>query len=117
VDNHRRLAAAKRGAGVSVFSLDGEERDESDPLLAEMSSPMTMPTEGARSAELLRLCREHLEDREWTVWRLRVVVGRGFDAIASLTESSAASVRGVMHRARKRLILALADLDPDGSPE
>jgi len=41
------------------------------------------------------------------------VASLGFEEIGENLNCSAAAARGVMHRARKKLILALADLDPE----
>jgi DNA-directed RNA polymerase specialized sigma24 family protein len=112
-DHLRRLGSAKHGAGVSMISISPSAEDTGSPLLSRLASSSATPTVSARSAELIRLCQSHLGDGEWEVWRLRVVAGLGFDEIAALVEATSASVRGVMHRARKKLILALAELDPD----
>jgi len=115
-DQLRRLGTAKRGAEVAVLSIDPAAEETGSPLLGALASSSTTPTVSARSAELIRLCQAHLEDHEWETWRLRVVAGLGFDEIAALTETTPASARGVMHRARKKLVLALAELDPESSP-
>lgn len=116
-DHHRRLGSSKRGSGVSHLSLDVESKsgggETSSSLMGQLSSSLTTPTVSARSAELIRLCQDHLEEREWTVWRLRVVAGLSFEEIGGLQTGSAASIRGIYHRARMKLILALAELDPE----
>lgn len=121
VDHHRRLGSSKRGSGVSLLSLDAESRSHGDAtsssLMEQLSSSLTTPTVSARSAELIRLCQEHLKANEWTIWRLRVVAGLSFEEIAELQTGTAASIRGTYHRARMKLILALADLDPESFSE
>ncbi len=115
-DQLRHLGAAKNGAAVDIQSLDAGAEETGNPLLGQLAGSSTTPTVSARSAELIRLCQANLEDHEWEVWRLRVVAGLDFDDVAKLSGCTAASARGVMHRARKKLILSLAELDPECPP-
>ncbi len=115
-DQLRRQGAEKWGAATALESLDRIDEETSSPILLELASSLMTPTMSARARELVDLCAKHLEDHEWRVWRLRVVASLGFDEIGEDMNCSAASARGVMHRARKKLILALAELDPGHSP-
>ena len=113
-DQLRRSGALKRGANAKLHSIDLQaSEDAGGSVFAKLTSSSTTPTVSARYAELIRLCQQQLEDREWEVWRLRAVAGLDFLEIAELTGSSESAVRGVAHRARHKLILALARLDPE----
>jgi len=112
VDEVRRQRAIKRGANARTVSFD-----EGDGLGAPMASPHPSaddpsPTSNARAAELLALCRRELSEEEWKVWDL--VEGRGLSSkeAGELLGSSPAAVRGVLFRAKRRLLEILGEGPP-----
>jgi RNA polymerase sigma factor (sigma-70 family) len=104
-DMLRRAGARKRSGelvkvprGRSGFALGIEP----EPTGREVT-----PTSNARHSELEELCRRTLGEREWEAWR-RVELG-GWSAVDAAEElgESAASVRGLLFRARQKLVKAL----------
>ncbi len=114
VDTYRRLGASKRGGRVVARSYDRQDevQDTRQGTVALPSREVT-PTSNARARELLKLCQELLEPREWEVWRLCELEGLDSPAVAERLNTSDAAVRGVLHRARKRILRALAGELPD----
>lgn len=100
----RRETAEKRSANVLPLSCDWEEgRDMSQP--AATGDPT--PTSNARMTELLELCQKHLDAREWEIWRMAEVEGLDSPEIAKKLGTTSAAVRGVLFRARGKLVQAL----------
>ena len=116
LDGCRRHGAAKRGEGRRDASLDApaEGSDEAGSGLPEpVLSGEPTPTSNARASELIELCRRHLNDREWSVWSLIEVEGLDPGAAAERLDESPASVRGVLFRARAKLLKLLGSTRQD----
>lgn len=108
VDMGRRFGASKRGGdrvkgSLDAPELDGRKRSESLP------ADQTTPTSNARSNELVELCRRVLEPREREAWEL--VELRGFDSNEAAVKlgTSGAAIRGLLLRARGKLVRALGE--------
>lgn len=101
-DACRRHGAVKRGANVR--RVDG---DPSDMTALQASDPS--PTGLARASELEALCRQHLSEREWEAFRLVQCDGLSAVEAAERLGSTDSAVRGLLLRARARLIKLLAD--------
>lgn len=112
VDMGRRFGARKRGGDRVKSSLD-EARADRRLALNGLASSETTPTNNARTNELRDLCQRVLEPREREAWEL--VELKGFDSqhAATLLGTSAAAVRGLLLRARAKLIRALGDERPN----
>jgi RNA polymerase sigma factor (sigma-70 family) len=106
VDFGRRHGTQKRGGGSGTLSLDQESASESvqgpRPGLQE-----TTPTSSARSNEILELCKRSLEPREWQAWELVEFGGLDSNEAAARLGVSASAVRGLILRARAKLVRAL----------
>ncbi len=112
VDECRRRGALKRGANAACLTLD-EEDDGSPSMSVDRASPDPTPTSLARARELLDLCRRHLDRREAEVWQFIEVEGLSpAEAAARLGETPAA-VRGVLFRARAKLVKVLESRSPE----
>lgn len=102
----RRYGASKRDGPLESSSVD-----ELEALAVAgtgmPSSHETTPTARARASELESLCRDALETREWEIWRLAEVDGLDAPAIAERFGLTSSAVRGVLFRARKKLVRAL----------
>lgn len=98
----RRASAEKRGGQVERYSLELElpERERTAPLQASA----TTPTSAARATELLELCRAELDAREWSAWRAVELEGKSAVEAAAELGTSAAAVRGLLFRARSKLV-------------
>ncbi len=108
-DLARRAGALKRKTLLRMRSLDdrgpGGERPSTQPLADERDPT---PTSNARAAELDDLCRELLDKREWGIWRMARHDGLDSTEIAARLGMSAAAVRGVLLRVKKKLVKGLA---------
>ena len=105
-DVYRRHGARKRPGRLAQGKGHAEESDEPEESDRLLSLEPT-PTSSVRAKELIELCREHLDEREWQVWSLTEVDGLDSPAIASRMDISDAAVRGVLRRARKKLLEVL----------
>lgn len=104
VDTYRRHGAQIRGEGREPLRYDHASEAEPSPLNAQsLSTGGATPTSNAREKELLELCETHLNARELEVWRLCEVRGLDSPTAASELGTSAEAVRGVRHRARKKM--------------
>jgi RNA polymerase sigma factor (sigma-70 family) len=113
VDTYRRHGALKRGAHLRTVPLEGGVATGTEGAV-ELAAEDTTPTSTAREREILELCRALLPPREWDVWWLCEVRRQSSAAVAERTGTTDAAVRGILHRARKRILRELAarvDLD------
>lgn len=109
VDTYRRHGALKRGGGAVLGSYDRlPEEGDTRSTAGLPASPDTTPTSSARERELVELVHEWLEPREWETWRLCEREGLDSRAAAERLGTTESAVRGVMHRARKRILRAMA---------
>ena len=109
-DACRRHGSLKRQANAGALSLDGEEAGGLIPDLASrLASEDPTPTSAARAAELIEFCERLLDPREWEFWRLSEVEGLDGPDIARRCGVSDSAVRGVLFRARAKLVRALRE--------
>ena len=108
VDTYRRHGTLKRGGGVPGLQARDEAAEEGEVAASSPARDAT-PTSNAREKEILELCRDVLEPREWQVWQLSEVEGLDSRAVAERLGATPAAVRGVLHRARKRILRRMAD--------
>ncbi len=109
VDTYRRHGTEKRGGGRLPSSYDGG--DENTPTghgQPSMASLDTTPTAKVRAGELLERCRKVLDEREWQVWQLSEVEDCTSIEIADRLSTTDSAVRGVLRRARRKLLMKLA---------
>jgi len=111
-DLARSLGALKHGAGEPPVSLDASEDDGAQH--ERLVAPAPSPSAEVRAKDVLERSRQLLEPHEWDLWRLVEVDGLRPGDIAELTGRSPAAVRGVLFRARVKLMAGLRDLGPDG---
>lgn len=106
VDVSRRHGSLKRGSGRFGLSLDADAGPDSELAreVPDLASAGTTPTAAARGRELVDLCRELLPPREWEVWYASEVERLDSVEVAARVQASPAAVRGVLHRARKRVL-------------
>lgn len=115
VDECRRRGAAKRGANALAYSIDGDEGSR-HTMHADLASPDPTPTSQARAHELVDLCRQLLAGREAEVWQLVEIEELSPADVARRLGSTPAAVRGVLFRARAKLLKALESRPrPDGT--
>jgi len=108
VDMLRRAGTVKRGANARPLSLD-EVGTTDGTLVDAIPSRDPNPSSLARSHELEELCRSVLEEREWRAWQLVEMEGRSSAEAAERLGSSPAAIRGLLFRARAKLVRALDD--------
>ena len=109
-DACRRYGSLKRQANAGTLSLDGEDAGGRIPDHASrLASEDPTPTSAARAAELIELCERLLDVREWEFWRLAEVEGLDSPDIARRCGVSDSAVRGVLFRARAKLVRALRE--------
>ncbi len=108
VDAYRRHGAAKRGSELQALSLDFLSQHGEDRVSHGIAATDTTPTSSARHREMLDRCRAILGAAEWEVWRLCEIEGLGSPAVATRLGTTDSSVRGTLHRARKRILRELA---------
>jgi RNA polymerase sigma factor (sigma-70 family) len=111
IDMVRRAKAGKREGGSANVSLEecAEGRDPRAGPQVESKDPT--PTSGARASELGDLCKAVLDDREYETWRLIEVEGRLASEVAEALGVTPAAVRGVLFRARFKLISTMQARD------
>lgn len=112
VDVGRRLSAAKREGDRTARSLD-EIGDGAMIDDTRLSSRDPTPTSHAREDELVKACRDTLGEREWETWELVELSGWTCEDAARHLGQTAAAVRGVLFRARAKLLRALAHENPN----
>jgi len=108
VDLTRRFGAVKRRSLLACrgFEVDsGTKANCSVTKVADVKEPT--PTSNVRADELLRLCEEVLEEKEWRIWKLAESDGLDSAEIGVRLGISSSAVRGVLFRARAKLITAL----------
>lgn len=100
----RRASAGKRIAGGEALSLESlaDGGDSREIGVAQSREPT--PTKSVRDGELLALVREALDERERLVWERIEVEQRSSIEVAHELGISDSAVRGVIHRARAKLI-------------
>lgn len=110
-DECRHHGALKRRANAGAVSFDDEGSDatRAGAMATSPAANDPSPTSNARAAELLELCREHLEPHEWKVWQMAEVHGLKSPEIAEKLGLSASAVRGLLFRSRMRLVEILGE--------
>lgn len=107
VDLARRQSASKRGEGENVGRLDTScEREGARPPGAGI--PET-PTSSARRTELEEIARVELSERELQAWELVELQGYSAGEAALALACSDSAVRGLLLRARARLVRRLGE--------
>jgi RNA polymerase sigma factor (sigma-70 family) len=106
VDFGRRASARKRGG--THERLDALETGVA-PGLDRLPADDTTPTNRARSKELVELAGRELEPRELEAWRWVEIEGLDAADVARRMKSTPAAIRGLVFRARAKLIRALSD--------
>lgn len=113
VDFARRLGAEKRGGGfarVDPVPVGDSRAAEFDGI----ASTETSPTGRAREHELVELARRALEPHEFEIWDLVELAGYDSNEVASRLHMTASAVRGVLFRAKAKLVRAIVgERDPD----
>lgn len=102
----RHLGTDKRGQDVGFVSLDEASLRAAG---GGLRAPDPTPTSRVRANDLLDLCRTALPPREWDVWRRLHVEGQDHATIAAQLSLSEAAVRGLVYRARERIVTLLGD--------
>jgi len=117
VDMVRRARAHKRtGDGRHVpLEETGPGTDAPRERCGLVSKDPT-PTSRARESEMAELCRRELDEREGEVWRQVEIEGCSSVEVAARLGLTPAAVRGVLFRARAKLIRALEKRNRPGSP-
>lgn len=105
-DALRRANAVKRGANARTVSCDSADGDL-PPQIASLPARDPTPTSNARVTELIALCRRHLDDREWRVWSRVEIEGLDPATVAVEVGITASAIRGVLFRARAKLVKVL----------
>ena len=108
IDHLRAEQASKRGGPGVRVALSGTD---TQPELGIPSVDPT-PTSGARHSEIEEIVRRTLDDMGWEVWRGRLE-GHTFEEIAERLGRTAASVRGIHHRARSVIAEELGEGDTE----
>lgn len=106
LDRRRRESAAKRQANVARLERDGEG---SAPQFSMSDARSPSPTSAARAAEWLERVRAVLDAREWELWHAVEVEGRSTAEVARARGQSESAARGVLFRARARLLERLIE--------
>lgn len=111
-DLARRGGAMKRRGGELPHSLDGSS--STARRAGQVAGGAPGPATIARVGDFADRCLRALPQREAEVWELRVLRELEFDEIASKLGCTPASARGLLHRARARLVeLGILD-SPEG---
>lgn len=106
IDACRRRDAFKRGANAQAVSLD-HGRGGCKSMVSEVASPDPTPTSAARARELVDVFHRHLEGREAEAWQLVEVEEVSHAEAATRMGVTPAAVRGLLFRARRKLVKAL----------
>lgn len=103
VDLVRRIQARKRGDGQPVVPLvPGVE-----PGIEARTRGFETPTSSARRTELEQLASRELSERELLAWQLVELQSYTASEAGLAMEITGAAVRGLLLRARAKLVLAL----------
>jgi len=102
----RHLDTDKRGRDVDLQTLDEASQRA---VAGALRAPDPTPTSRVRANDLLELCRTALPPREWDVWRRLHVEGQDYATIAAQLSLTEAAVRGLVYRARERIVTLLGD--------
>jgi DNA-directed RNA polymerase specialized sigma24 family protein len=105
VDLGRRAKARKRGGDAARVSID--ESADGAVLASSLASADTTPTSRARERDLAEIARRVLEPRELEVWTLVARCGLDSTEAARQLRTTDSAVRGLLKRARAKLIRAL----------
>ncbi len=120
IDIYRWHGAEKRGDGRLPSSYDGhDENARGGQAQCVAVSLDTTPTSKVRAGELLDRCREVLDPYEWEVWHLVEVESFSSVEIAGRLHTTDSAVRGILRRARRKLLARLAKIvsqDPEDVP-
>ncbi|MCB9896906.1 MAG: sigma-70 family RNA polymerase sigma factor [Planctomycetes bacterium] len=114
VDEWRRRKTAKRGGRERIVGLV-TSTDAADPSRAAPAGREPTPTSSARAREWLARCEHILTPREWDVWCLVEVEGLTPGEVAAERDEPAATIRGVLRRARERLFETFGAAPADDS--
>jgi len=114
LDRLNNARAQKRGANESLHSLDLGIGGTA--LGDTLTSDDTSPTSSARFEDLVALCWRVLTRRERQVWQLVEIEGRTAAEAAEMLEMSDSAARSLIHRAREKLIRALAAPEESDGP-
>jgi len=107
LDALRRQRTRKRSANVA--SLSGDEGDAGClPARSLVDAREPTPTSSARAREWIEHCRRVLPAREWEIWSLVEVEGHSPQEAAALHGIGGNAARGLLLRARARLIRELS---------
>jgi RNA polymerase sigma factor (sigma-70 family) len=105
IDLVRREMALKRGTGVPARSLDADAELRMSPLPGR--ADVESPTEHVRRSELDEIARNELSEREYSSWSLVEIMGYTAAETGLALDCTGAAVRGLVLRARSKLILRL----------
>jgi len=107
-DLGRKEIAQKKGEGAEAVPID--TRSGARPAARHGLAPPTTPTSAARVAELDAIAREELSEDEYLAWNLLDVQSYTSEEAGVLVlDRSAAGVRGLLHRARLKLMRRLGE--------
>lgn len=109
IDTVRRLHAAKRGEGREHVELAPEDEGRTPQAWSTTESP----TSAARRSEIEELARRVLTQREFAVWELVELQDYTSDEAGFAVDATSSAVRGLLMRARTKLIAALRSESPD----
>lgn len=107
VDVYRRHGTLKRGSHLRTLSLDLSPETDFEDSPPALASADTTPTSSARGRELLDLCRNLLSPRQWEVWCQCEVHHVDAPTVAARLGTTDAAVRGLLLRARRRILREL----------
>jgi RNA polymerase sigma-70 factor (ECF subfamily) len=103
LDACRRLGAAKRAPSLWADPLSGAS-DDGEAGTPPQLSHWTTPTSRARIDELMGRCRRILSEREFAAWILVEVDELDSTAAGKRLDLSPSAVRGLVSRARDKLV-------------
>ncbi len=106
LDVFRRGMAAKRGGGWRRLRADNML--EGDEVAVELLSAEPTPTSEVRYRETCDRFRAALNDREWQLLEAVSIQGMSSEEVAAVHGTTAAAIRGVLLRARAKVITAEA---------
>jgi len=112
-DMYRRHGAAKRDLPMTSTGSDTEGRGVGYWIDGAVPSDATTPTSSARVRELLEICRAHLTEREWEVWRRVEIEGLGAQGAAEALGLSPSAVRSLTFRARAKMLALFDEPSPN----
>lgn len=99
-DCHRRYRAEKRRLPSTSPGRPSAVRVDPNDVAAAMPHP----SESLRVAELVAMCRQVLTPREWQAWDLVEIQELTSTEAAGVLGASASAVRGLVARAREKLV-------------